>query len=294
MVKQQRNFLRLRHARAHVDGALKNPLFLKMKTPRWRIVLSIFTGCVLCIFGAIAATHIPIFQLHSVSITGNTLVDARAVEQSIRDTVAHTRIPFVAKTNITFTKISDIEQALMSQFPLQSILIQRDGQSLHVEIVEKITTIALRTQEKTVFLDVSGAYVRDATPEESRAIDIRTERDAPQPDEAVFPLQPDMPIVINTQNETGTSLSSTTAQWCITLSEQLPRYGMHVRAMYFDGIQAPFARIDTTEPYDVYLDVGTRSIQEQLHALDAVLAADPPVIPKEYIDLRFGAYVYTK
>ncbi len=294
MLKKQRDFLRLRHAKAHDDGTLKNPLFLKMKTPRWRIGAAMFTGALVMVAAGIGITYIPIFQLDTVTVHGTVTLDPKQIEQTIRESIARKQLPLCAPTNVYFPRRVWLENEVMLQFPLQSISITRHGQSLEVSVTEKVTTVALRTKEKTAMLDVAGAYVRDATFEESRAIDIRIGTATATTDELVITLQPDMPIVINTQNETVTELSRTSATAFIALAEGLPMNGMHAIALYIDGLDAPFVRIDTTAGYDVYVDIGLRSIEEQMQALSAVISSDNFVAPQEYIDLRFGAYVYKK
>lgn len=294
MLKKQRNFLRLRHAKAHDDGTLKNPLFLKMKTPKWRVGATIVGIVLVTIAGGIGITHIPVLQLEAVTIQGVVTLDAAEIEQAVREYIAEKRLPFCSSTNVYFTRRDALEAYMMTRFPLQSIAVTQHGQSLEVSVTEKMTTVALRTKEKTAMLDVAGAYVRDATFEESRAIDIRIGTATAAPDELVITLQPDMPIIMNTQNDSVTALSSASTAAFIALAQQLPLNGMHARAFYLDGLDAPFVRIDTTEGYDVYVDIGLRTVDEQMEALHAIVTADGFTPPSEYIDVRFGAYVYTK
>jgi hypothetical protein len=242
----------------------------------------------------IGATHIPVLQLQAVTIHGVVTLDPYAIEQAVRDHIATHRLPLCSTTNVYFTRLNTLEEALAQQFPLQSITVTRVGQSLDVAITEQVTTIALRTKEKTVMLDVTGVYVRDATFEESRAMDIRIGTATAEPDELVITLQPDMPIIMNTHNDAVTALSAASTAAFLAFAEQLPMNGMHAVVFYLDGLDAPFARIDTTEAYDVYVDIGSRSVEEQMSALHAIVSADDFVPPKEYIDVRFGAYVYIK
>jgi hypothetical protein len=294
MLKKQRDFLRLRHAKAHDDGTLKNPLFLKMKTPRWRIAAACLAGMLAIAGAGIGITHIPALQLQAVTIQGTIALHAQDIESVAREYIARKSLPFCSPTNAYFTNLHGIEAELMARFPLQAVSVTRQGQSLHVSVTEQVTTIALRTKEKTVMLDVAGAHVRDATSEESRAIDIRIGSAAAAPDEVIIMLQPDMPVVLNTKNESVTALAPLTASALISLAEQLPINGMHATAFYLEGLSAPFVRVDTTEEYDLYVDIGLRTIEEQMHALNAVISADDFVPPEQYIDLRFGAYVYKK
>ncbi len=291
---KQRNFLRLRHAKAHDDGTLKNPLFLKMKTPRWRIALVVFGALVGVVAASIGITHIPVLQLQDVSVQGVVTLDAAEIEHVIRESIAKKRLPLCSRTNVYFTQLSALETDLLAQFPLQSASITRREQSLDVTILEKVTTVALRTKEKTAMLDVTGVYVRDATFEESRAIDIRIGTAAVEPDEFIITLQPDMPIIINTQQDSVTTLSASSTAAFIALAQQLPLNGMQARAYYLDGLSAPFVRVETTEGYDVYIDISLRTIEEQMEALHAIVTAPDFEPPSEYIDLRFGAYVYRK
>lgn len=294
MVKKQRDFLRLRHAKAHVDGTLKNPLFLKIKTPRWRVGAAVIFSGFTIVTAIIGVTYIPFLQLGDVTVNGTVTLDPNQIQQKVTEHIARARLPFSSSTNIYFSRLNRLENAIMSEFPLQSVSIQRNGRSLNIEVTERVTTIALRTKEKTVMLDITGTYVRDATLEESRAIDIRIGTAAATPDEIVMMLQPDMPVVVNTQNEAVTEVAQAAATAYIALTEALPIHGMHAIALYIDGLDAPYVRIDTTAEYDIYADISFRSVEEQLQALHAVISANDFVAPQEYIDLRFGAYVYKK
>ena len=246
------------------------------------------------IAAGIGITHIPALQLSTVAAHGTVTLDSQQIEQTIREYIARKRLPLCSSTNVYLTHMNALETYVMTQFPLQSVSITRQGQSLNVALVEKVTTVALRTKEKTAMLDVTGAYVRDATFEESRAIDIRVGNATAASDELVATLQPDMPVVINTQSESITALSASSTTAFIALAEQLPINGIHALAFYLDGLNAPFVRIDTAEGYDVYVDIGLRTIEEQMQVLHAVVSADDFAVPDEYLDLRFGAYVYKK
>jgi hypothetical protein len=294
MVKTQRNFLRLRHAKAHDDGTLKNPLFLKIKTPRWRIGAAVVGGIVAFTAACIGATYIPVLQLQTVAVHGTITLSPEDIEHVVRNHIASARLPLCSRTNVYFTRLASLEDDVMTRFPLQSVTITRQGQMLDIALLEKVTTIALRTKEKTVMLDVTGAYVRDATAEESRAIDIRIGSATPAPDELIITLQPDMPIIMNAHNDSITALSASSTAVFIALAQQLPINGMHATAFYIDGLDAPFVRIDTTEGYDLYVDIGLRTVEEQMKALHTIVTAEGFVPPSKYIDLRFGAYVYMK
>ncbi|MFA6018299.1 MAG: hypothetical protein WCT28_01700 [Patescibacteria group bacterium] len=293
MLKKQRDFLRLRHAKDHDDGTLKNPLFLKVCKPRWMIIISVvllfFSAMAICI----GATYIPWFQIESVTVQGVSTINVESVDKTVRQALADAAFPMCSSANIYSTSTSNIESLIVQLFAVESAKVVRSGQSFSVDIQEKITTIALRTKEKTAMLDTRGFFVRDATLEESRAIDVRIGVAAQNPEETLLILQGDMPIVINTENESITELPENSAKTILTISMKLPTNGIHAVAYEINGTQSPYVRVDTTLPYDLYFSL-SEDVDEQLRALRAVITANNFVSPKEYIDLRFGAYVYKK
>lgn len=265
-----------------------------MKTSRWRVAILASLAGIAVVTIMIGVTYIPFLQLQNVTVNGTHTLNAYDIERAVRDHVAEKRMPLSSMTNVVFTRVRPLEERLMTQFPLDDIAVTRVGQSLTVDIIEKVTTVALRTKEKTVMLDVTGAYVRDAIFEESRAIDLRIGTATAQPDEIVLPLQPDMPIVINAENDSITELPAATAAAAISIAQQLPLRGLHAQGLYVDGLDAPYVRVETAEAYDIYIDIGLRTVEEQMETLDAIVSAPNFAPPAEYIDLRFGAYVYVK
>lgn len=293
MLKKQRDFLRIRHAKDHDDGTLKNPLFLKVCKPRWMIIISVVLLFLSAIAICIGATYISWFQIESITVQGASTISVQSIDEAVRRAIADAALPMCSNTNIYSTSTSNIENTIARSFAVESVRVIRSGKSFSVDIQEKITTIALKTKEKTIMLDTHGLFVRDATLEESRAIDIRIGAATQNPEETIPILHGDMPIVINTQSEPAAQLPENSAKTILAISTKLPTNGMHAIAYKVDGLQAPYVRIDTTLPYDLYFSL-LEDVDEQLRALRAVITANDFVPPKEYIDLRFGAYVYKK
>lgn len=294
MVKLGRDFLRLRHAKAHDDGTLKNPLFIKPKKPLW-IFWAFFSAGILATIGLfIGLTHLPMFQVHSITINGVVTLNQNHLQDIARESLHRSWCIGCSKTNLYLPNKATITEALLNSGGIEQVEVTRQNQELIINLEEKITTIALRTKEKTAMLDVDGKYVRDATTEESRAIDLRLGTAVAQDQEAIFPLQTDMPIIINTQNETTTEFSALLAERFLELSDELPRAGFHAISYSVDGLAAPFVRINTTANFDLLVDLYQRTVDEQIDSLQAIISDEKYVEPKEYIDLRFGAYVYFK
>lgn len=291
---KQRNFLRLRHAKAHGDGTLKNPLFFRAPQKHWARILKIVLTVAAFVSGLIGLTYLPAFALQSITIQGTHTIDPAVIESFVRETVQSKHLPLCAKTNVYTVRTTAIENEILSHFSVDAVTVSRQGSSLLVSVKEKVTTIALRTKEKTVMLDLAGTYVRDATAEESRAIDLRIGTAAAQAEETIAPLQADMPIVLDTENDAVTALSEDAARSLLQISDHIGIAGLHPISYTIEGLNAPFVRVDTDASYDVYFDLFARPIEEQIRALQAIVGQNGFTAPKEYIDLRFGAYVYMK
>ena len=293
MLKKQRDFLRIRHAKEYIDGVRKNPFFFRAPPKRWIMIglgALIMAGI---IAGTVGITYLPIFRLTSISVSGTTVINPEEIQKNIEDTIANHGYPLIARDNVYLIKTSNIEVRLMQSFALESAVAQRNGTTLEVSVKEKIMTVVLRTKEKTIFLGLDGAYVRDATAEESRAIDIRIGTAISTEGETFVPLQADVPIILDTQNDPATSLSVESVTHVLDIVTLLKHRGVSVKTFTFDGATALFTRADTDQPYDLYFDLN-RPVVEQITALAATLGKQGLAQPSEYIDLRFGAYVYMK
>lgn len=291
--KKQRNFLRIRHAKEHLDGVRKNPFFLKASPKSWLMIGAgalMMTGI---ITATVALTYLPMFRLTSITITGTNIIDPLSIQKNIEEQIANNGYPLLDRNNAFLIRTSAITHRLMQDFALDNVQVRRDGTALVVVVKEKIMTIALRTKEKTIFLGLDGAYVRDATAEESRAIDLRIGTAVANDGEVITPIQSEMPVVLDTQNDPATSLPLDSVNHLLDISAQLNSRGVLIKTFTFDGATALFTRVDTNESYDLYFDLN-HSVSDQMTALNAILAESGFVPPSEYIDLRFGAYVYMK
>lgn len=293
MLKKQRDFLRLRHAKEHGNGIRKNPFFFRAPPKKWLIAMGalFITGSVLG--GIVGVTHLPYFTISAVAVQGATVIHTEDIEHGVRNSIDTHHYPLVAKENIFLLRTHAIEKELLTQFALESVIIERKGRTLNVTVKEKVTNLALRTKEKTVFLDLSGEYIRDATAEESRAIDIRIGTAPLAEGEVVVPLHAEMSIVLNTQTDSTTSLPRKSVEHILALTSLLRQQGIGVKTCTFDGTNALFTRLDTDQPYDLYFDFN-RPAAEQMSTLTAIITSPTFTQPAEYIDLRFGAYVYLK
>ncbi len=288
---KKRNFLWIKHAKAHVDGALKNPLFIKPIKSKWRNILIIIGAIIVLVTSAIGVTYLPMFQVESMVINGASTLKVDDLSRVAWDALRQNPLPFVNETNFFLGARERITTALNNHFTLQSMSMVRSGNLVTITIQEKVMTIALRTKEKTAFLDLAGKYIRDATADESHAIDVAIGTAQPAESENLAPLQPNMPIIINTQNEATTELSTSTANQIMYFSDKLNEQGIHPLTFTIDGLNAPDAKIHT-DKFDILVDLNS-SVDDQIRSLNAVLSQHT-VIPSSYIDIRFGAYVYIK
>ncbi len=293
MLKKQRDFLRIRHAKEYLDGVRRNPFFFRAPPKRWLMVGGIMLGIALFTFGAIKLTYLPAFRLNTIAVSGTIVILPEDIQNSIRETIFSHGYPLVAKDNVYLINRHAITEQLQSSFALSNVNIVKNGTSLEIHVEERVMTVTLRTKEKTLFLGLDGAYVRDATAEESRAIDIRIGTAVATEGEVIIPLQKAMPIILDTENDPATSLPIESIQHILDISSQLSSRGTIVKTYSFDGATALFTRVDTNESYDLYFDLNN-PVSDQMSALAAIMIKPDFVAPAEYIDLRFGAYVYMK
>lgn len=291
MLKKQRNFLRLRHAKAHDDGTLKNPLFSKPTQSKWLTAATIVLAIIGVLTAIIGITYIPFLSVTSIDLTGTTILKSGDIIQTAWSAVDAVPLPLVNKRSILFSPVQRVNNTLQSHFALESLTVNRTGQNIHIEIKEKVTTLALRTKEKTAFLDLSGAYIRDATAEESRAIDVLIGSAEPTEGETLVPIQAEMPVILNTQNDADPKLPATSTTAILALEKALIGMGIQPKTYSIDGLAAPWTKVDTNQ-YDIYFDL-TRPVDDQVRMLAATLNQNT-VTPTEYVDVRFGAYVYVK
>ncbi len=293
MLKKQRDFLRLWHAKEHGNGIRKNPFFFRAPPKKWLIITGIVLGIVGIIGGCIGTTYLSYFRITGITVQGATITRAEDIQQNAWETITTHSYPFIAKENVFLIRVQRIEQELMKRFALESAVVSRSGRTLNIALVEKVTTLALRTQEKTVFLDLSGTYIRDATAEESRAIDVRIGTAVPTEGEVIAPLHAEMPIILDTQTDPATSLPIQSVEHILALTSSLHNQGITVKTYTLNGVHAPFVRLDTNQPYSLFFDLN-RPVNEQISALTTITSSPSFIPPAEYIDLRFGAYVYMK
>jgi hypothetical protein len=134
-------------------------------------------------------------------------------------------------------------------------------------------------------------YIRDATAEESHAIDVLIGSAEQKEGEVLTPLQSEMPVILDTQNDAEPKLTTASTIAIIALEKNLIAMGITPKTYSIDGLAAPWTKVDTSQ-YDIYFDL-TRSIDDQIRMLAATLSQNT-VTPSQYVDVRFGAYVYVK
>lgn len=293
MLKKQRDFLRIRHAKEYIDGVRKNPFFFRTAPKRWMAFSGIAFTLFFLTIGAIKLTYLPAFQLKEIVVKGTTVINQEDVQRAINDTIAKNWIPFISKTNVYFIDTDAIIQELKTSLAIATASIAQSGTSFEVTIEEKVMTVALKTKEKAIFLGLNGAYLRDASAEESRAIDVRIGTATPEEGEVIVQLQQGMPVVVDSQNEPASYIPLESITQILEINSYLNSRGIIVKKYSLDGVNALFTRIDTNQSYDLYFDLNN-SASNQIHALDAIVSEPGFTSPSEYIDLRFGAYVYLK
>src|SRR3989338_1223041 len=100
MLKKQRDFLRLRHAKEYIDGVRKNPFFFKAPPKQWIMIGAGALMMAALIAGTIGLTYLPMFRLTSISVSGTTIINPEEIQKSIEYTIANHGYPLIARDNI--------------------------------------------------------------------------------------------------------------------------------------------------------------------------------------------------
>lgn len=284
------------HGRAqkYEGPRLRNPLFQDVPD-RFRKIscLALLVVIPLAVVGI--CVYAPFMQYRHVVIDGLTTLQNDAVQQTVWD-VLHRRTALVLPgTNILTARLGALEQKLNATYHFDELTLRREGATLHIAAVERITELAWLSGGKILLLDLNGVALQEASPEASAMIAARRADAETIP--TALGLQPTMPIITDaTGNEVAigsTVVTSDIIASILALDEELRRRAMKPIGYTFVEEERLWVSVTTRETA-LYIDLRT-PINETMTYFDAFLGEHRADLSRyAYVDLRFANHIYTK
>ena len=291
---KHRNFLRAWHAKQYDGRPRKNPFFPDRESiPRFKVLVFMIGGGALLVGGISLFIFAPIMSVQAVTIQGLTTIAPSEVEQVVHEQRAKRRWFIAPQNNAYLLDKEAIAMTLEQRFQFESLSVERKGREVIISAKERILEVALQSGGKTFFLGIDGTLVREASPEESRALDVRLGKITLGEGESLPHLQPTMPILIDLSASEHPVLSSDRVHDVLDLNERLLARNITPSTYTFTNFNEPWTRVQSTQSYAILIDI-TQNLTTQLELLDVILHQTTDPIPYEYIDVRFGDHVYVK
>lgn len=281
------------HARHGAE--LRNPLFphkdLPAKQKIARILALAFVGgaaiLALLIYG-------PVLGIAGVRIEGLMTIAAADVESLVTEQRGTRRLLILPQNNVVVFDTAKLASTLHQSYALETVDVARDGRLIVITAKEKVLHVAVRDARRTFFVGRDGNVIREATAEESKAVDVRLGLAQPQDGETLPVFQPGMPVIRVPDVADGQPviMAAERVETVIHLVERLFAMRIKPLLMTFARNEDPWITVRTEAGYDVLVDI-TEPLEGQLQSLKAVLDNGEGV-SYEYIDVRFGEHIFVK
>ena len=291
--------MRFFEAKEHGLQTTSNPLFPhkeRRRTP-WGIII----GVVVVTF-AVAAVILAIFgpwlRVRTVTVSGNVTVPSSDIERVAREVATGNRFVVLPADHQWFIDEKKIEEQLRNAFPLKSLDVTTQGNTIQITVVEDVFMIALRSGDSVLFLDRMGKVMRETTPEEKAALLVRL-GEAQAPSDIQLPvLNPAMPIIRDTGSRPRTVgegvFSAEVMNNVVAFDEGLRKLSIVPSQYENENPEEPWFTVRSDKPYALLFDA-EQDAAEQLAVLKTVLDEYFATQPEaRYVDVRFGHRVYVK
>lgn len=292
---KHRNFLHKWHAKNAEGNPLRNPLFPHRACSTRRKLITVIGAGTLFIGGLFALVMLlPFFQVSGVVIEGLTSISRDDVTHAVDERLSSKSLFVLPGRHRLLIDEDDIARILSEQFLFKSVNVTYDGKTMVIFVEERVLEIALRSADKTYFLTLEGAISREASVEESLALDVRLGKTA-APEGVTLPsLQPTMPIIqLGQLDVTETlGLDRRIVSGVIAVDEGLRAIDVLPISHEVIRLSDRWITTHTQAGYDVMIDV-TKDIADQLETLKTILGSRDDA-RYEYIDVRFGEHVFVK
>jgi cell division septal protein FtsQ len=298
---KRRNFMRFLEAKAYGSQLPGNPLFPRKELAfRWWLPVCALILVGLSFGGLATLLFGPYLKLTNVIVSGASTLSADDIAAKVQSELDRKRFYFVPNDQRFVFDVSQAESELISSFPLKSVSVQKQGDTLQVEIVEDIFMLAFRSGDEVFFLDPSGTIIRIADPVETATILVRLGEVAAPTDgqEVLANLQAGMPVlraktagahVVGDQVFDASLIEN-----LIAFSDGLTALGVMPKEFISDDLALPWFTVSSNLDYAILFDA-SESVVTQLAVLQAVMRDEAILQAKpRYIDVRFGSRVFVR
>lgn len=255
-----------------------NPLFPKARSSKTKIL--VWAGSLTIISLVIAALAVvvygPYFALAGVQVRGAETLDTQAITDRVKSYLGQRRLWLLPNNHVWFFNSGAVADDLKQNFNLAEINVSLQDKVVVVNIVENISTVALRSGEQTYLLDINGVVQRVASEEELDAILVLREKSA-------------------RSHELGETLSSEeVVTGLVDFNIGLRQQGITSHEFVSDELGMSWFTITSDRSFVILFDAA-KDTDEQLKILQAViLDLEKTKEQPRYVDLRFGSHVFLR
>jgi len=277
-MRRRRNFFKKYHLKRYQSRRFQNPYFhqvRKNKRTNWKHLL-IVIGC-LALF--VLFFYIPFLRIISVKIIGTEHIAPESISQIVEDELGKQRFLLFPANNRWLINEEKIQEKLYEHFVFDSIELQTKGKTLNVTVKERVSTLVWQTTERSYFVDLAGTIIREIT-----ELDLVTIFNYPS-----FTDQTNAEIAIG-----QTVLSENMVQGAIDFDYLSEQINVQVESFRVEDYEIGWLAAKSEDGYWILFDPNN-DLEPQINNLEIVLResiSNPSLV--QYIDLRFGDYVYYK
>jgi len=269
--------------RQYQNRGRENPYFHHTQKIPWKGisagVASLIAVLVLTVF---LFSHSAL-TIQDVVIDGLEYIERSTFETEVTDYLDQRALLFFRRSNQFLFSMEDLQNKLEQDFTFTSLSISQSGKVLSITVQERTSNLVWATDtDKEYIVDLDGIIVRPF----KREVDEDAQLALRLP---VFYDTNEVPVVIGDPVLTPEEIISV-----FRFHEILGAQGIGFTSTRVNRLTGGWMSIVTKTGYEIYFDV-TGDIEAQGESLKTVLASqveDPDDL--EYIDLRFGEYVYFK
>ncbi|MFH1315230.1 MAG: hypothetical protein ABIH67_02415, partial [Candidatus Uhrbacteria bacterium] len=206
-------------------------------------------------------------------------IATESISQIVEQELSKQRFLLFPANNRWLINEEKIQEKLYEHFVFDSIDLQIKGKSLNVTVKERVSTLIWQTTDKSYFVDLTGTIIREST-------------------ETDLEMILDYPTFIdqtNAQIAIGQSvLSENMVQGAINFDYLSEQINIPVESFRVEDYEIGWLAAKSKEGYWILFDP-SNDLEPQINNLEIVLResiTNPNLV--QYIDLRFGDYVYYK
>ena len=277
-MKRRRNFFKKHHLKRYESRRFQNPYFQKPKKHKrtnWKHILIL--GVCLTLF--VLFFYIPFLRINSVQIIGTEHIAPESISQIVEQELDKQRFLLFPANNRWLINKEKIQEKLYEHFVFDSIDLQIKGRAFNVTVKERVSTLVWQTTERTFYVDLTGTIIREI-PES----DVELVYNYP-----IFKDQLNEHIAIG-----QTVLSETMVQGAINFDYLSEQINIKIKSFRVEDYETGWLAAESEDDYWILFDPNNE-IESQVNNLEIVLResiSNPNLV--QYIDLRFGDYVYYK